>query len=181
MVYADRRDTLLRRLTFPALQIGPGSALKTRWRMGPRGTRRVPLVAPHRRQSPRGPLVVDLPNAVEQVRRSEIHSKNYPRFHALRLSTSLVTPAARRTSRTDALQPRTGNACALTPARFGIVFAYVTITLYGSPFQGTSTNDWIGNSTVTDPTTPVQPEGKPAVIAPQVMRPRICQRPPLHA
>jgi hypothetical protein len=74
MVYADRRDTLLRRLTFPALQIGPGSALKTRWRMGPRGTRRVPLVAPHRRQSPRGPLVVDLPNAVEQVRRSEIHS-----------------------------------------------------------------------------------------------------------
>ena len=46
------------------------------------------------------------------------------------------------------------------PFRVQIVFAYVTITLYGSPFQGTSTNDWIGNSTVTDPTTPVQPEGK---------------------
>jgi hypothetical protein len=42
------------------------------------------------------------------------------RFHALRLSNCLVTPAERRTSRTDALQPPTGNACALTPARFGL-------------------------------------------------------------
>ena len=43
------------------------------------------------------------------------------RFHALRLSTGLVTPAQRRTSGTDVLQPRTGNACALTPARFGLI------------------------------------------------------------
>jgi hypothetical protein len=43
------------------------------------------------------------------------------RFHALQLSTSLVTPAERHTSRTEALQPRTGNACALTPARFGLI------------------------------------------------------------
>ena len=43
------------------------------------------------------------------------------RFHALRLSICLVTPAERRTSRTDALQPPTGNACALTPARFGLI------------------------------------------------------------
>ena len=43
------------------------------------------------------------------------------RFHALRLSTGLVTPAERRTSRTDALQPPTGNACALTPAEFGLI------------------------------------------------------------
>jgi hypothetical protein len=43
------------------------------------------------------------------------------RFHALRLTTDLVTPAERRTSRTEALQPRTGNACALTPARFGLI------------------------------------------------------------
>ena len=43
------------------------------------------------------------------------------RFHALRLSTNLVTPAERHTSRTEALQPPTGNACALTPARFGLI------------------------------------------------------------
>jgi hypothetical protein len=43
------------------------------------------------------------------------------RFHALRLSNSLVTPAERRTSRADVLQPRTGNAYALTPARFGLI------------------------------------------------------------
>ena len=43
------------------------------------------------------------------------------RFHALQLSTSLVTPAERHTSRTEALQPPTGNACALTPARFGLI------------------------------------------------------------
>ena len=42
------------------------------------------------------------------------------RFHALQLSTNLVTPAERHTSRAKALQPRTGNACALTPARFGL-------------------------------------------------------------
>ena len=43
------------------------------------------------------------------------------RFHALPLSSDFVTPAERRTSRTEALQPRTGNACALTPARFGLI------------------------------------------------------------
>jgi hypothetical protein len=43
------------------------------------------------------------------------------RFHVLRLSTGLVTPAGRRTSRADALQPPTGNACALAPARFGLI------------------------------------------------------------
>ena len=43
------------------------------------------------------------------------------RFHALRLSTSFVTPAERHTSRTEALQPPTGNACALTPAGFGLI------------------------------------------------------------
>ena len=42
------------------------------------------------------------------------------RFHALPLSSDFVTPAERRTSRTEALQPRTGNAYALTPARFGL-------------------------------------------------------------
>ena len=46
------------------------------------------------------------------------------------------------------------------PASSPIVFVYVAITLYGSPFQGTSTNDWIGNSTVAGPTTPVSPEGE---------------------
>jgi hypothetical protein len=43
------------------------------------------------------------------------------RFHVLRLSTDLVTPAGRRTSRADALQPPAGNACALAPARFGLI------------------------------------------------------------
>ena len=43
------------------------------------------------------------------------------RFHALRLSTSFVTPAEKHTSRAEALQPRTGNACALTPAQFGLI------------------------------------------------------------
>jgi hypothetical protein len=36
----------------------------------------------------------------------------------------------------------------------------VAITRYGSPFQRTSANDRIGNSTVADPTTPVTPEGE---------------------
>ena len=35
----------------------------------------------------------------------------------------------------------------------------MAITRYGTPFQRASTNDWIGNSTVADPTTPVTPEG----------------------
>jgi hypothetical protein len=35
----------------------------------------------------------------------------------------------------------------------------VAITLYGPSFQRASVNDWIGNSTVADPTTPVEPEG----------------------
>src|SRR5262249_61955886 len=43
------------------------------------------------------------------------------RFHVLQLSTDLVPPAERHTSRTEALQPPTGNACALTPARFGLI------------------------------------------------------------
>jgi hypothetical protein len=42
------------------------------------------------------------------------------RFHVLRLSTSFVTPAEKHTSRAEALQPRTSNACALTLARFGL-------------------------------------------------------------
>ena len=40
-----------------------------------------------------------------------------------------------------------------------MVFAYVAITLYGPSFQRASTNDWIGNSTIADPTTPLTPEG----------------------
>ena len=35
----------------------------------------------------------------------------------------------------------------------------MAITRYGTPFQRASTNDWIGNSTVADPTTPNSPEG----------------------
>ena len=35
----------------------------------------------------------------------------------------------------------------------------MAITLYGPSFQRASVNDWIGNSTVVDPTTPVEPEG----------------------
>src|SRR6059058_3989037 len=44
--------------------------------------------------------------------------------------------------------------------RVQIVFVYAAITLYGPTFQRGSTNDWIGNSTVAGPTTPVTPEGK---------------------
>ena len=43
------------------------------------------------------------------------------RFHVLQLSTDFVTLAERHTSRAKALQPPTGNACALTPARFGLI------------------------------------------------------------
>ena len=43
------------------------------------------------------------------------------RFHVLRLSTSFVTPAEKYTSRAEALQPRTSNACTLTLARFGLI------------------------------------------------------------
>ena len=35
----------------------------------------------------------------------------------------------------------------------------MAITLYGPSFQRASVNDQIGNSTVVDPTTPVEPEG----------------------
>ena len=41
-----------------------------------------------------------------------------------------------------------------------MIFAYVAITLYGPSFQRASVNDWIGNSTVADPTTPDTPEGE---------------------
>ena len=44
--------------------------------------------------------------------------------------------------------------------RVQIVFVYAAVTLYGPAFQRGSTNDWIGNSTVAGPTTPVTPEGK---------------------
>ena len=44
--------------------------------------------------------------------------------------------------------------------RVQIVFVYAAVTLYGPTFQRGSTNDWIGNSTVAGPTTPVTPEGK---------------------
>ena len=43
------------------------------------------------------------------------------------------------------------------PLRVQIAFAYVAITLYGPSFQRASANDWIGNSTVADPTTPAAP------------------------
>src|SRR6201996_7982975 len=43
--------------------------------------------------------------------------------------------------------------------RVQFVFAYVAITLYGPAFQRASANDWIGNSTVAGPTTPITPEG----------------------
>ena len=43
--------------------------------------------------------------------------------------------------------------------RVQIVFIYAAITLYGAPSQRASINDWIGNSTVRDPTTPARPEG----------------------
>ena len=41
-----------------------------------------------------------------------------------------------------------------------MIFAYVTITLYGLVFQRGSTNHRIGNSTVAGPTTPDSPEGE---------------------
>src|SRR3954462_13110321 len=43
------------------------------------------------------------------------------RFHSLRLTPDLVTAAGSDTIRTRVLQPRTGNACPLTPARFRLV------------------------------------------------------------
>jgi hypothetical protein len=48
------------------------------------------------------------------------------------------------------------------PLRVQIAFAYVAITLYGPSFQRASANDWIGNSTVADPTTPAAPNKKSA-------------------
>ena len=42
--------------------------------------------------------------------------------------------------------------------RVQIVFAYAAITLFGASFLRASTNDWIGNSTVADPTTPEAPK-----------------------
>ena len=44
------------------------------------------------------------------------------------------------------------------PLRVQIIFAYAAITLYGPTFQRGSANDWIGNSTVADPTTPETPK-----------------------
>ena len=44
--------------------------------------------------------------------------------------------------------------------RVWIIFAYARITLFGTSFQRTSANDWIGNSTVAGPTTPAAPEGE---------------------
>src|SRR5512133_1186014 len=43
------------------------------------------------------------------------------RFHSLRLTPDLVTAAGSDTIRSRALQPQTGNACPLTPARFRLV------------------------------------------------------------
>ena len=43
------------------------------------------------------------------------------RFHSLRLTPDLVTAAGPGTVRIRALQPRAGNACPLTPARFGLI------------------------------------------------------------
>ena len=60
----------------------------------------------------------------------------------------------------DSRQGFTCPAVLRYPLRVQIVFAYVAITLYGAPFQRASTNDWIGNSTVADPTTPATPEGE---------------------
>jgi hypothetical protein len=62
-----------RRLTFPVLEIDPGSACHHALAMGPVGRAACRFMAPHRRIRPRGPLVVDLQSAVEQVRGSEIH------------------------------------------------------------------------------------------------------------
>src|SRR3954466_4574625 len=43
------------------------------------------------------------------------------RFHALRLSHGLVTPAGPCTARTGALQPLVRNACTLTRTKFGLI------------------------------------------------------------
>jgi hypothetical protein len=43
------------------------------------------------------------------------------RFHTLRLSVGLVTPAGPCTDRTDALQPLVRNACTLTRTKFGLI------------------------------------------------------------
>ena len=45
------------------------------------------------------------------------------------------------------------------PVRVQTVFTYAAVTLCGPSFQRASVNGWIGNSTVRDPTTPVEPEG----------------------
>ena len=60
----------------------------------------------------------------------------------------------------DSRQGFTCPAVLRYPLRVQFVFAYVAITLYGAPFQRASTNDWIGNSTVAGPTTPIAPEGE---------------------
>ena len=39
----------------------------------------------------------------------------------------------------------------------------MAITLYGPSFKRASANDWIGNSTIVDPTTPAAPEGAPGL------------------
>jgi hypothetical protein len=43
------------------------------------------------------------------------------RFHSLRLTPDLVTAAGSDTIRTRVLQPQTGNACPLAPARFRLI------------------------------------------------------------
>ena len=58
------------------------------------------------------------------------------------------------------LQGSTCPAVLRYPLRVQLVFAYAPITLFGASFQRTSTNDWIGNSTVAGPTTPAAPEGE---------------------
>src|ERR1700748_3532993 len=45
------------------------------------------------------------------------------------------------------------------PLRVRSLFIYAPFTLYGTPFHGASIKSRIGNSTVADPTTPVEPEG----------------------
>ena len=42
--------------------------------------------------------------------------------------------------------------------RVQIIFVYATITLYSAVSQRASTNDWIGNSTIAGPTTPIEPK-----------------------
>src|SRR5689334_15975023 len=46
------------------------------------------------------------------------------------------------------------------PLRVQLDFVYAPITLFGASFQRASTIDWIGNSTVAGPTTPLSPEGE---------------------